>query len=439
MLHERLLGDAELERLLSDRTYVETAIAIERELVLAQAEAGVTPRSAARSITEALDAYDPDTAEMLAASANDGVFIPALVSRLRSLVSPEHAGHIHRGVTSQDIVDTATVLILRRAFDVIASRMTGLGDALAETIEAHRDTTMLSRTRTQIAGVTTFGYKAAGWLAPFRRHRQRLSELAPRLLVLSLGGASGTQAALGSSAAAIEAELAERLQLQTAVAPWHNQRDRILEAGAWLAQICASAGKAATDLMLLGQNEIGEVRQKGGGGSSTLPGKNNPVGAEAIVALSHHAAAQLSALAQSALHEHERGGSAWSLEWLTLPSLVTAAGASLRLLRDILVGLEVNGARMRTNIEATNGAALAEAAVFLLAPHTPLTEARKRVEEAGCSRRPDQHLFDVLSESTDFPIDWPHERDPLRHTGRAREFAQATVGEWRGQPVPKNH
>ena len=439
MLHGKLLGDTELERLIDDRAYVRAAVTVERALVQGQAAAGVTPRADAAAIDRALESYEPDPAELLAASAKDGVFVPALVKRLRTLVGPALESHVHRGVTSQDVIDTATILILRRALDIVARRMEETGDALAALADVHAETAMLSRTRMQVAAVTTFGYKAAGWLAPCTRHRQRYSELGQRLFVVSLGGASGHQAALGPSAANIETDLAERLGLRPAISPWHGQRDRILEAGAWLAQICASAGKVATDLILLGQNEIGEVRPGGGGGSSTLPGKNNPVRAEAIVALSHHAAAQLTALAQSSLHQHERGGTAWSLEWLTLPSLVVAAGASLRLLREILAELHVDAERMRANIDATGGTALAEAAVFLLAGHVTLPEARRRVEQAGKSRRPDQHLFDVLAASEALPLDWQLEKNPLRHTGRAYELTHAITAQWRGTATMNQH
>lgn len=431
MLHSRLLGDAELEQLFGDHRYLATALTVERQLVLAQAEAGVVPEWAAQAVDERLRTYDPVPEEVLAEAADDGVFVPALVRRLRSAVGPELASYVHRGATSQDIVDTATVLILRDALELIGSRMEEVGDALAVLSEAHQDTVMLSRTRSQVAAVTTFGYKAAGWLAPFTRHVRRLTEMAPRLEVLSLGGASGNMAALGPEAPAVETSLARRLGLGASTAPWHNQRDCILEAGSWLAQVCASAAKPATDLILMAQNEIAEVIHVDGGSSSTLPGKSNPVRAEAIVALSRHAGAALPAMVQAAVHEHERGGAAWLLEWLALPQLMTAAGASLRLLREILDNLRVDAGRMRANIYATEGMALAEAAVFLLAGHTSMTEARRAVTEAGQSRRSGQHLYDVLANSTRVPVDWQLERDPLRHTGRASELAGGIVTDWR--------
>ena len=204
---------------------------------------------------------------------------------------------------------------------------------------------MPARTRFQPAVPTTFGAKAAGWAAPLIRDLDRLAELRPRLLVLSFFGPGGTLSALGTGGLAVETALAAELGLGIASAPWHTARDAFAELGGWLSLVAGSLGKIGEDVILLSLAEIGEVRPGSGGGSSTLPHKSNPVGAEVLVALAGFAADRVGSLHRSLVSAYERDGAAWTLEWLTLPDLLVATGAATRIAGELIAGLVVDPGR----------------------------------------------------------------------------------------------
>lgn len=415
-----LFGDPETEVALSAEAQLRAMLQVEAALATVQAELGVIPKPAAAAIAE-LAARDPIRPEALrAATARDGVVVPGLVAELRKALPAEAAPYLHWGVTSQDIVDTAACLTLRAALDGQEARLRGIMDRLAELANAHRTTIMAARTRGQQATPTTFGLKAAGWLMPLVRSAARLPVLRREALVVSLGGASGTQAALGEQAGEIERRLAARLDLAIAAMPWHVQRDPFLDIGGWMAGIAAALGKLATDVLLLTQSEVGELALAGAGGSSTMPNKANPTPAEAVVALARRTATEMSALHQSMLHEQERGGVAWQLEWMTLPGLAVASGAALRQTLALLETLEVRAEQMHANVEASNGLLSAEAASFALAAHLPRPEAQEMVKQACAEvRESGRHLIDCLQRRCSAPVDWQSLRDPLTQTGRS--------------------
>ncbi len=269
----------------------------------------------------------------------------------------------------------------------------------------------------------------AGWAAPFARHRIRLAELRPRLLVVQLGGAAGTLAALGPRGLEVADALAEELGLGAPAGPWHTQRDGIAELAGWLGMVCGSLGKIGVDLLRLAQTEIGEARPGPGGGSSTMPNKANPVHAEAMATLARLAAHGVGAVHDAQLHEHERDGAAWSLEWLTLPRLVLATGAALAHGEAAAAALEIDAARMAANLDAAGGLVLAEAASFALAEHMSRPAAQALVKEACASARAEgRHLLDVLAERSDAPIDWTALRDPAGAAGLAETLVERLLG-----------
>ena len=415
-----LFGDPETEAALSAEAQLRAMLQVEAALATVQAELGIIPKPAAAAVAE-LAARDPIRPEALrAATARDGVVVPGLVAELRKALPAEVAPYLHWGATSQDIVDTAACLTLRAALDGQEARLRGIMDRLAELANAHRTTIMAARTRGQQATPTTFGLKAAGWLMPLVRSAARLPALRRDALVVSLGGASGTQAALGAQAGEIERRLAARLDLAIAAVPWHVQRDPFLDIAGWMAGIAAALGKLSTDVLLLTQSEVGELALAGAGGSSTMPNKANPTPAEAVVALARRTATEMSALHQSMLHEQERGGVAWQLEWMTLPGLAVASGAALRQTLTLLETLEVRTGRMHANVEASNGLLLAEAASFALAAHLPRPEAQEMVKQACAEvRESGRHLIDCLQCRCSAPVDWQSLRDPLTQTGRS--------------------
>ncbi|MCA1951645.1 MAG: 3-carboxy-cis,cis-muconate cycloisomerase, partial [Hyphomicrobiales bacterium] len=360
-LYGGLLGDAEFAALLSDAAEIAAMIRAEKALARAQARLGIIPGAAGEALAAALETVVIDPAALRAGLARDGVAVPQLVAALRGQLPPELRPWLHWGATSQDISDLALVLRLSLVLDAVEARLDALIRRLAGLADTHRATLCLARTRTQAAAPTLFGLRVANWLQPLLRHRARLGEIRPRLLVVQLGGAAGTLAAFGPQAIALMDALADELGLGRAV-PWHKARDRIEEFGGLLAMITASLGMIGADLMQLAQSEVAEITFDGAGGSSTLPQKQNPVVAEVLVALARFAAHQVGALHQAAIHPTERDGAAWTLEWLALPPLIQATGAALRQAGEAFGDLRVDTARMRANLDATRGLVLAEAA-----------------------------------------------------------------------------
>ncbi len=426
-----LLSDPEVAGLLDDRAQVKAMLAFEAALARAEGRTGVIPEAAAARIAAVAEDLDLDPAALAEGTARDGIPVPALVAALREAVGGEEAAYVHWGTTTQDVMDTGLVLRLRVILDILDRRLVDLGRKLAKLADRERGTLLLARTRGQQATPTSFGLKAAGWLAPLQRHRARLAELRPRLELLSFGGAAGNLSALGHDGTAVEAELAKDLGLPVAPLPWHAQRDGLVELGGWLGLVGGSLGKMAGDILLLCQNEVGELREGSGGGSSTLPQKQNPIRSEAVVSLCRHVAGLTGQMQLTAFHSHERDGVAWQMEWLVLPQMIVAAGAALVQSLALIDGLQVDRARMRANIDATKGLALAEAASFALSAHMSRPEAQALVKEACkdvlASGRP---LMDILAERSDAPVDWRELADPAGQTGAADAFIDRVL---RGQ------
>lgn len=400
----------------SDEAFIKALLVVEGALARAEAAAGVIPEDAADEIAKGCETLTLDPADLADGTASAGVPVPALVAALRDHVGGAAAAYVHWGATSQDIVDTALVVRLRPVLDDFDARLAALCDVLAALSDAHVATVMVARTRSQQAVPTTFGNVASSWRAPLVRQRERLAQLRPRLLRLSLGGAGGTLAALGGARDAVAEAMARDLELGLAETPWHTERDGIAELASWLSLVTGSLGKMGRDLVLLAQTEVNEVRPGVGGGSSTMPQKANPVAAEALSALAAFAAAQVGAVHGAQGHAQQRDGAAWALEWLALPPLVTAAGAALRQAASALDGVVVDDARMASNLAAANGLVLAEAATFALAAHMPRQEAEKLVHHAVDDvTKTSRHLVDVLADLTDAPVDWSRLKDPASY------------------------
>jgi 3-carboxy-cis,cis-muconate cycloisomerase len=432
-IHGDLFSTPEMRRLFGDERRVAAMVAVEAALARAQARCGVIPTDAARAITVAAGRFKPDLAALGAGSDAAGVPIPALVAQLRKAVGGDAASWAHWGATSQDIVDTALVLLLRDATTLFDRRLADLAERMADLAREHRDTVMSARTRLQQAAPTTFGLKLAGWRAPLVANRDRLAELSSRLLVVQFGGAAGTLAPLGDAGIAVMEALAAELDLGVPALPWHTRRDAFAELAGWLSLVTGSLGKLGLDVGLMTQSEIGELRESrdtARGGSSTLPQKANPVGSEMLVALARQNAGALASMHQALLHENERSGMGWSLEWLALPGMLMATDAALVHAQRIADGLVVDTARMAANIEASYGMMLAEAASFALAAHMPRPEAQKLVKDAVATALAEgRHLFDVLAETGPAGIDWAALRRPENWLGVAGVFVDRALEE----------
>lgn len=400
-------GDGELAVLFSDSAEVRAMLLVEGALAAAQGKLGVIPVESADIINRMAREVLIDPGYLAEGIARDGVVVPALVAAFgKEMQAPEHSAFLHKGATSQDIIDTGLVLRLRRVLDILDSRMGTFLGVLADQAETYKATPMAARTRHQIATPTALGARIAGWGAPFLRHRQRLAELRPRLLVVSLAGASGNLSAFEGRGLETADALADELGMGRADFPWHAARDGIGELANLCGLICGSLGKMAQDVLLSAQ--IGDGLRAGtSGGSSTMPHKANPTGAEAMLALARQGQGLVAQISGAAIHAQERDGAAWSQEWLNLPALIVATGAALRHGLELAQNLQVDADKMAAVFDDTQGLMMAEAASFALAEHMGLADARS-VTKTACAKAvvSGENLRDVIARETVLAIDW---------------------------------
>jgi 3-carboxy-cis,cis-muconate cycloisomerase len=350
------------------RRYVDVEVA----LAVAEARTGVIPAEAAEAIRRGALPEAIDLAKLKAETDLVGYPIVGVVHQLAVQVG-EAGRYVHWGATTQDIMDTATVLQIRDALALVEADLAGLEAALASLASRHRLTVMAGRTHLQHALPITFGYKAAVWLVMTRRHRQRLAELRPRVLVGQFAGAAGTLASLGEKGLAVHDALMDELGLGRPAAPWHVARDAFAETVSFLGLVTGSLAKIATDIMLLMQTEVAEAFEPfvaGRGSSSTMPQKRNPISCELIVAAARIVRGNAGLMLDAMAADHERATGPWHLEWVALPEAFLAASGALRQSRFMLEGLTVDAGRMRRNLDLTGGLIVAEAVMMALAPHT---------------------------------------------------------------------
>ena len=371
----------------SDLAWLEAMLEAERALAAAEAAAGVIPSGVVAAIAEGCQIERIDPERVLAAGRASGNPAEPLVRALRETVGGEAADYVHFGATSQDIIDTAAMLVARRALGLLLEELARVADACAGLAGAHRATPMAARTLLQQAVPTTFGLKAAGWLVAVVSARGRLRAIRDTGLAVQLGGAAGTLAALGADGLAVIERFAAELDLPEPVLPWHTDRTRIAELGSALATGAGVCAKIGLDVALLEQIEVGELCEAAAGGSTTMPQKRNPVGSALAFACARRAAAAASMLTAGLVAEHERPVGAWHAEWGALSDALASAGGAAAAIGGVLGGLEVDAARMRANLELGGGAVMSERLVFLLTAQIGREEALSRLKAAIGSGR----------------------------------------------------
>ncbi len=429
-LFRDLFSDPESVSLFDDTAQIKGYLQTEAALARAQGALGIIPKEAADKISSVANSLTINPEDLSTGTQITGVPIPEFVAQLREVIEGDAATYVHWGATSQDIIDTGLILRLKQFTELVEDRVRALKVSLSDQIKKHRHTVMAGRTRTQQSTPILAGLKIAGWLAPFNRHSQRMSELKPRLLCVQFGGASGNMASLGDRGLEVADEMAKLLNLQAPAGPWHGQRDSLVEFAGLLSLISGSLGKIGEDLMLLGQSEVGEMSSGSGGGSSTMPQKSNPIDAEALATLARHNAGLLANVHHALPHASERDGPRWSLEWLNLPQMAVATAAALAIGLRIIENLQVDEARAEKNLESSNGLILAEAASFALSEHMPRAEAQKLVKSAVATSLHDgRHLMSVLVEMTDAPIDWDVVKEPSHYVGAADQIVDRILAE----------
>ncbi len=394
-----------MRRVWSDGNRTQKYLDVEAALARVQGRLGLIPAAAAEEIARHCTLEQIDMDKLRQQTERIGYPVLGVVSQLTALCRDGLGEYCHWGATTQDITDTATVLQLREALELIEAELEAISAALADLARRYRDTPMAGRSNLQQAVPVSFGYKMAGLLSAIERHRERLAQLRPRVLVGEFAGAAGTLASIEKGAMETQEGLMRELGLGQPVIAWHTIRDNIAEVGCFLGLLGGTLGKLSMDVKLLMQTEVGEVFEPfahGRGSSSTMPQKRNPISScyihAAISVVRQHAAALMDAM----VADHERSTGPWEIEWIVLPEAFCLTAGALRQARTMLEGLEVDPARMRANLELTNGLVASEAVMMGLGPHLGRERAHDLVydlcRDAIAQNRP---LLDLLAENAE--------------------------------------
>lgn len=395
-----VFGDPGMAGILSADSLVESWLAAEGALALAEADAGVLEADAATAITAAATRAAIDQQALWAGTRVVGYPILPLVRMISAALPEGPNGQVHYGATTQDIMDTGLVLQLLGVLARLDDLVVELGDSVARLARDYRSAPMAARTHGQQAVPTTFGAKLASFLGELARHRDRLREASRRVGVVSLYGAGGTSAALGGEVAGrVREAFARRLGLGVAATSWHAARDSVAELGTLSAMLSATAARFANEVINLARSEIREVSEGGGhhyGASSTMPQKQNPIRSEVVVGMSIAAGALAGALPRTMVVPHERAAGEWQAEWHLLPQLATLAGGALWNCCQVARSLSVHPDRMRSNMEADGGGMLAEAYMIGLSRAMGREKAHDLVYEAAREMRSGGTLLEAL-------------------------------------------
>ena len=391
-----------MRRVFSDQNRVQKYLDVEAALARVQGRLGIIPRAAADEIQRHASADKFDVGKLKARTELVGYPVQPVVEQLVSLCTGKFGEYCHWGATTQDITDTATVLQIREALQLVDQDLTAICETLAGLAKRYRDTPMAGRTHLQHAVPITFGLKMAVLLAAFERHRERLVEMRRRVFVGQFAGAAGTLSSLGTRGLEVQSGLMMELNLGQPEIVWHTTRDRFAEVGCFLGLVTGTLGKLATDIKLLMQTEVSEVFEPfeyGRGSSSTMPQKRNPISCEYIQACTSAVRQNVASLLDAMIEDHERASGAWQIEWIALPEAFLLSAGALNQARQLLSGLQVDPKRMRSNLDMTGGLIVSEAVMMGLAPYLGHEHAHELVyrvcREVSETGRP---MIDLLIE-----------------------------------------
>jgi 3-carboxy-cis,cis-muconate cycloisomerase len=435
-MFERLFVPAGFLDATSDAAWRDAMLDAERALAAAAAQAGVIPADAADEIRAACRVDHFDARQLAEEGRAAGNPAEPLVRALTDAVEGDAARYVHWGATSQDVVDTAAMLVSRRALDLLLEVLDRVSDECASLAETHRSTPMAGRTLLQHAVPTTFGLKAAGWLVSVRDARAALARVHAERLAVQLGGAAGTLAAVGDRGSEVRRLFAEALGLAEPPLAWHTDRGRIAELAGALAAAASALAKIAVDIALLAQTEVAEITDTEAGGSSTMPHKRNPVGSALAVACARQVHGYASVLTAPGSQEHERGVGGWHAEWHALSGALAYSGGAADAVLRTLRGIEVHPERMLENLRASGGDVVAERVSFVLSERLGRRAAHELVAEASVRAHANGRTLAEELEADD-RVEVPREEldaalDPSAYLGSAEELVDRALGSYRG-------
>ena len=419
----------ELRHILGERSLVERYLEVEAALAAVQAEVGLIPEDAAIAIGK-VKVDDLDFASLADKMAIVGYPVVGLVEQIVEVVPDGLGQYAHWGATTQDIMDTGLILQVQAAFEVITLDLVKLVRVLSTMADNHRLTPLAGRSQMQQAVPITFGYRVAGWLSPILRHIERLEELRPRVEVVELGGAVGTLAAMAPHGLEVRDLLSDRLNLGDPNISWHSGRDRIVEVVAWTAQVSSSLAKIGHDVALSAQTELGELaegRVAGGGTSSTMPQKRNPILAQQLMRSDRLTRSYLDLAIDGAMADHDRATAAWALEWNSVAPSIAVAGGAVDAAYRLIDNLEVNTTAMTKNLQETGGGIMAEAVMMAMAKEFGRQAAHDKVaemvQEAASEGITFAEVVKLRAPGAESAL------DPLNYFGHAEEQIDAVLAE----------
>jgi 3-carboxy-cis,cis-muconate cycloisomerase len=431
-----IFSTAEMRHVFSDEARTGYYLEIEAALARAQARLGIIPDKAAQEIVRQCKIGNIDLARLKQQTERIGYPILGVVQQIVDLCADGLGEWCHWGATTQDITDTAAVLQIRAALDLVEKDMEAIAAALADLSRRYRDTPMAGRSNLQQAVPLTFGFKMAALLAAMQRHRERLAQLRPRVLVGEFGGAVGTLASLGADGLKVQAELMKELGLAQPEIAWHTVRDRIGEVGCFLGLVTGTLGKISMDVKLLMQTEVAEVYEpfhEGRGSSSTMPQKRNPISCLYIHSTVALVRQHVAALLEAAVADHERSTGPWEIEWISLPEIFLLTSGALAQTRLLVSGLEVDAERMRANLDLTRGTIVSEAVMMGLGPHLGRQRAHDLVYDI-CRKvaATGEPLLDLLAKDPEISRNLKRAEleamcDPGRYLGLAGEMVDQVL------------
>jgi 3-carboxy-cis,cis-muconate cycloisomerase len=431
-----IFSTAEMRHVFSDEARTGYYLEIEAALARAQARLGIIPDKAAQEIVRQCKIGNIDLSRLKQQTERIGYPILGVVQQIVDLCADGLGEWCHWGATTQDITDTAAVLQIRAALDLVEKDMEAIAAALADLSRRYRDTPMAGRSNLQQAVPLTFGFKMAALLAAMQRHRERLAQLRPRVLVGEFGGAVGTLASLGADGLKVQAELMKELGLAQPEIAWHTVRDRIGEVGCFLGLVTGTLGKISMDVKLLMQTEVAEVYEpfhEGRGSSSTMPQKRNPISCLYIHSTVALVRQHVAALLEAAVADHERSTGPWEIEWISLPEIFLLTSGALAQTRLLVSGLEVDAERMRANLDLTRGTIVSEAVMMGLGPHLGRQRAHDLVYDI-CRKvaATGEPLLDLLAKDPEISRNLKRAEleamcDPGRYLGLAGEMVDQVL------------
>jgi len=425
-----------MRRVFSDENRVQRYLDFEAALARVQARLKIIPQEAADEIGKHCSVGEYDMAKLKQVTERIGYPVLPVVQQLVARCRDNLGEWCHWGATTQDVTDTATILQIREAFALIEADIDAIAEALADLARRHRDTVMAGRSNLQQAVPITFGYKMATILTAFDRHKQRLKELKPRVLVGEFGGAAGTLSSLGKDGLKVQEALMAELGLGQPEIAWHTVRDRVAEVGCFLGLVTGVCGKIAMDVKLMMQTEVEEVYEpfhEGRGSSSTMPQKRNPISSVYITALTSLVRQHVAALLDAMVEDHERATGPWEIEWIALPEIFLLSAGALAQTRFLVTGLQVDAKKMRANLDITRGLIVSEAVMMGVAPHLGRQRAHDLIydicRQVIATGRP---LLDLLADDKEISAHLDRAAlaklcDPANYLGQAGEMVDRVL------------